>query len=92
MREYEVTVIFQNDDESFKKGLEAVKSNITAIQGEIKKEDDLKSREFAYPIKKETRGHYYYMEMNADPAKIIELEKSFKLTQEVLKYLFVKKD
>ncbi|MBI9101373.1 MAG: 30S ribosomal protein S6 [Spirochaetales bacterium] len=92
MRNYEAVFIFLPEDESYKSGLEAVKEELKKAEAVISKEDDMGTRELAYPIKKETRAHYYCFYAEIKPEAIIGIEKAVKLNKNVLKYLFVRKD
>lgn len=90
MNKYEVTFIFYSEDERFKKGLDAVKAELEKINAVIQKEEDLGNRELAYLISKESRAHYIYFELEADPLKIEGITKNFNLNVDILKYIFIK--
>ncbi|MCH3908622.1 MAG: 30S ribosomal protein S6 [Sphaerochaeta sp.] len=91
MRNYEFTVIFDGEDEKSKKGLEAVAEMFKNANVTITKQDDMGIRQFAYPIKKQDKGHYVYYELQAEPTSMDEFEKELQLNPNVLKYLFVNK-
>lgn len=91
MNKYEATFILYSEDERFKKGLESVKAELSKIGAKIQKEEDLGIRELAYLIKKESRGHYIYFELEADPAGVGSIDKNLNLNIDLLKYLFVRK-
>lgn len=91
MNAYEATFLFYSEDERFKKGLAFVKSELEKANITIKKEEDLGVRELAYWIKKESRSHYFYFELEADPAVLVGIYKNFNLNIDLLKYLFIKK-
>lgn len=90
MRKYEFVSIFKTKEDNYGKGLEAVKALLTEAGAEILKEEDMKDRQLAYPIKKEDRGHYHFFLINLDGSKIAEIEESLKLREELLKHLFVR--
>ncbi len=92
MRKYEFTVIFDANEEVTAKGLELILAEFKAAQVEIAKQDDMGIRNLAYPIQKHDKGHYFYLEINADPSVINNFNNSFKLMNPVLKFLFVLKD
>ncbi|MDY3939682.1 MAG: 30S ribosomal protein S6 [Spirochaetia bacterium] len=92
MNAYEVTFLFSQNEESFKAGLQKVKDEFTKAGATITKEDDLGIRTTAYPVKKQTKAHYYYFEMTANPASILPMEKIFNISGDILKYLFVRKE
>ena len=92
MRKYELVFVFKDDEEAYKQGKELVTAELTRIEAVISKEDDMGSRDLAYIVKKETRGHYYIYFIDADPEKVQSLDRSFRLSREILKYLVVRKD
>ena len=92
MRAYEFTVIFRPEDDAYKNGYEALKKLIEKYGFTISKDDDLGVRDLAYTIKKTDRGHYRYLELDADPDKVVGLDRELKLTQDILKFLFVRKE
>ncbi|MDC7246417.1 MAG: 30S ribosomal protein S6 [Sphaerochaetaceae bacterium] len=92
MRNYELTVIFEANEETTAKGLELVEKELATGQVEITKHDDMGVRNLAYPIKKQDKGHYHYFEIAAEPASINAFSNAFRLMQPVYKFLFVLKD
>ncbi|MFA5571278.1 MAG: 30S ribosomal protein S6 [Sphaerochaetaceae bacterium] len=89
MRNYELTVIFDANEEQTAKGLELVLADFSANQVEIVKQEDMGVRNLAYLIQKHDKGHYFYFDLSADPAVINTFNHSFKLMNPVLKFLFV---
>ena len=47
-------------------------------------------RDLTYEVKKCTRGRFVLFTLKLNPDKIQEIDKSFKITANLLKYLFVK--
>ncbi len=92
MRTYELTVIFKSAEEEFSKGKALVLSELEKNGGAVKSQEDKGIRELAYLINKERRGHYLFFEAEIDPAKVVTLERAFRLSDSVLKFLFVKKE
>jgi len=92
MNIYEATFIFYTDEEKVKNGKELVKKELSQQGAKILKEDDLGERELAYLVKKESRGHYHYFELELEPSAVEVLDKTFKLSSDILKYLFIRKD
>ena len=90
MRQYELTVIFPLEEDQHKAGREQVLADLAAHGVEIEKTDELGDRDLAYSIKKKTRGRYVLFTCKIDPAKLVHLDRSFKLNTNLLKYLFVK--
>ncbi len=58
--------------------------------GEMIKFEDWGKKKLAYEVKKQKRGHYVFFQFKSTPAAIAELERTFKLTDAVIKFLSVK--
>lgn len=92
MRSYEAVFIFRPEEDVYTKGLELMKEELKKAEAVVSKEEDLGVRAFAYPIKKENRGHYHCFYIEGNPESISGLNRTIRLTKEVLKHLFVRKD
>jgi small subunit ribosomal protein S6 len=92
MRTYEITLIFPEREEEYSSGIEFVRNELGKINASIVKEDDMGERALAYPVKKETRGHYACFTAEMEPEKVADLDKSFKLNNSIIKFLFIKKE
>ena len=91
MRHYEVACVFQAEDEAFNRGKEIVKTELTGLGAVITAEEDLGQRTLAFPVKKETRGHYLVFMADMDPAKAKLIEEALKLKTQLLKVMVVNK-
>ncbi|MDR1248319.1 MAG: 30S ribosomal protein S6 [Treponema sp.] len=89
MRQYELTVILPLEEDLSKAGRDQLIADLTAQGAEIEKTDEVGDRDLAYEIKKRRRGRYVLFTLKLDPAKIIVLDRNFKLNANLLKYLFV---
>lgn len=89
MRNYEVVFIVNPDlDETALNGLiERVKSWITAAGGIVEKVDLWGKRRLAYAIRKQREGQYVFVQANMAPEHAIELERSLRLLEPVLRFL-----
>ena len=92
MRRYELTVIFPLEEDQHKAGREQLLTDLAANGAEIEKTDEIGDRALAYEVKKRNRGRYVLLVIKADPAKIANLDRIFKLNANLLKYLFVRID
>jgi len=90
MRRYELTVIFPLEEDQHKAGREQLLADLAANGAEIEKTDEIGDRDLAYEVKKRKRGKYVLFLFKVDPAKIINLDRIFKLNANPLKYLFVR--
>ena len=89
MRQYELMVIFPLEEDQHKAGRELLLSDLGNNGAEIEKTDELGDRDLAYEIKKRTRGKYVVFTIKADPAKIANMDRIFKLNANLIKYIFV---
>jgi small subunit ribosomal protein S6 len=89
MRLYELVVIFPLEEDQHKAGREQLLTDLGNNGAEIEKTDEIGDRDLAYEIKKRKRGKYVLFTIKADPAKIVILDRIFKLNANLLKYLFV---
>jgi small subunit ribosomal protein S6 len=62
---------------------------INSLGGIIKKETAGEKRKLAYPIKKQSVGFYVTLEMELEPEKLIELEKTLRMDKDILRYLII---
>ena len=90
MRKYELMSIFPLDEEKSSQGKEAVRKVLTSFGADIEKEELCGDRDLAYEVAKQRRGRFILFTLKINPDKISEVEKEFKITQNLLKYLFVK--
>lgn len=58
--------------------------------GEMLKFEDWGKKKLAYEIKKQKRGHYVFFQFKAAPAAVAELERTYKMTDSVIKFITVK--
>jgi small subunit ribosomal protein S6 len=90
MRQYELTVIYPLEEDQNKAGREQVLADLTSQGAEIVKTDENGDRDLAYPIKKRTRGRYVLYTLNMEPTKLAALDRTFRLNQNLIKFLFVR--
>lgn len=55
--------------------------------GEVKKREYWGLRNLAYRMRKNRKGHYVLMNLDAPPAAIAELERTMRINEDVLRYL-----
>lgn len=96
MRDYEVTIIIQPQLE------ESERNSLIEQIGELLvpgAEEEAKPtvnewglRRMAYPIQKFTDGYYVLYEGMLDPGRLSEIERSMQYTEDVLRYMIVRKE
>jgi small subunit ribosomal protein S6 len=89
MRNYELVVIFPLEEDQHKAGREKLLTDLGGNGVEIEKTEEIGDRDLAYEVKKRKRGKYVLFTIRSDPAKIVILDRIFKLNTNLLKYLFV---
>ena len=93
MNTYEAVVILTTklSDED-KEAVKTKISDLVAANGEVISVDDWKTKKLAYEIKKNVEGIYMLINFEANPALIKELERVYRITDEVLKFITVRKE
>jgi len=94
MRRYESVVILNPDmpDDDIQGFTDRFSNLIKTNGGEIIKIEDWGFKKLAYLVEKKDKGRYILFDFVGMPALILELERQFKITEDVLKYLSVKLD
>ncbi len=67
-------------------------SIIDAQGGKVTKRENWGLRNLAYKIKKNRKGHYVLLNIDAPPAAILEMERNMRIHEDVLRYLTVRVD
>lgn len=92
MNKYEsIIIINPNVDEA---GLKAVQDKFTGLineNGKVEEVIDMGKRKLAYEIKKMKEAYYVEIDFEAKPEFITELERNYRITDEILKFIVVKK-
>ncbi len=94
MNKYEIMFIVKNtvDKSLVKKSVDALKSVVTDMKGEIIQFKELGQKALAYPIKKEISGFYYLLVCKADPATIAEFDRKAGIDENLLRHLTIRLD
>ncbi len=93
MNKYEsVIIINPNVDEAGVKALEEKFTGLINENGKVEKVDNMGKRKLAYEIKKCTEGTYLVFYFEAKPDSIKELERVYRITDEIMKFIVVRKE
>ena len=93
MNKYEsVIIINPNVDEAGVKALEDKFTGLINENGKVEKVDSMGKRKLAYEIKKFAEGTYLVFYFESKPEAIAELERVYRITDDVLKFIVVKKE
>ena len=58
--------------------------------GKINKTEDWGLRSLAFRIKKNRKGHYVLIESEASPEAVLEVERTLRLNEDVLRYMTIR--
>jgi small subunit ribosomal protein S6 len=72
--------------------VEEVTALVKELGGEVKKTEYWGLKNLAFRIKKNRKGHYAHLGLQAPPQAIAEIERRLKINEDVLRYLTVKVD
>ncbi len=93
MNKYEtVFIINPNIEDAGVKTLIEKFSNLINSEGKVEEVQELGKKRLAYEIKKHREGNYVAIDFEAKPELIKELERIYRITDEVIKFIVVKKD
>ena len=92
MNKYEsIFIVNPNVEEE---GLKALEDKFTALinsDGKVESVENMGKKKLAYEVKKNQEGTYMLINFEANPDLIKELERVYRITDEVIKFIVVKK-
>jgi small subunit ribosomal protein S6 len=93
-RAYEAMVILNPNvgEEALTAATQRVADQIAARGGQVEKVDTWGRRRLYYPIKHLRDGQYVVYAFNAEPAAVRELEASWRIQEDVLRHLVVRRE
>ena len=93
MNKYEsVIIINPNVDEA---GLKALQEKFTGLineNGKVEDVVDMGKRKLAYEIKKNKEAYYMQINFESKPEAITELERIYRITDSVMKFITIRKE
>ena len=94
MRNYENLVIVKPTftAEEIQASIKAIEEVITSNGGEIAATSPMGMRKLAYPIDKNERGYYHVVYYSIAPAAISEIERRFRINEDLLRFVTIKYD
>ena len=92
MNKYEsVVIINPNVEETALKALIERFQTLINTDGKVEQVNELGKKKLAYEVKKNKEGYYVVYDFEANPSLIAELERNYRITDEVIKFIVVKK-
>ena len=93
MNKYEtIFIINPNVEDTGVKALIEKFSTLINSDGKVGTVEELGKKKLAYEIKKHKEGNYVVINFEANPERIKELERIYRITDEVIKFIVVRKD
>ena len=91
MNKYEsVIIISQEVTEEAIKALIARFTDLINNDGKVESVQEMGRRKLAYEIGKNTEGYYVVFNFEAQPALIAELERNYRITDEIIKFITIR--
>jgi small subunit ribosomal protein S6 len=91
---YECVLIARNDvtQQQVDTIADGISGQLEAEGGEIKKREYWGLRSLAYRIKKNRKGHYMLLGLDAKPAFVTEMERQLRLNEDILRFMTIHVD
>lgn len=93
MNKYEsVIIVNPNVDEAGLKALEEKFTGLINENGKVESVENMGKKRLAYEIKKFKEGTYMLFNFEATPDSIKELERVYRITDDIIKFIVVRKE
>ena len=93
MNKYEsIIIVNPNVDEAGIKALEDKFTGLINEHGKVESVENMGKKKLAYEIKKFTEATYMLFNFEAEPASIAELERVYRITDDIIKFIVVRKE
>lgn len=93
MNKYETVILISNKitDEQRKNIVDKIK-NLISSNGNVIETNDMGEKKLAYEVRKHTQAFYYIINFESNPEFIAELERIYRINDEILKFIVVRQD
>jgi small subunit ribosomal protein S6 len=93
MNKYEsIIIVNPNVDEAGLKALEEKFTGLINENGKVESVENMGKKKLAYEINKHKEAIYILFNFEAKPDSIAELERVYRITDEIIKFIVVKKE
>lgn len=94
MNKYESVIIINPslDEQGIKDVITKFTDLINNNNGKVENVDEMGKRKLAYEIKKQSEGYYVVYTFEADPEFIKELERIYRITDSIMKFITIRKE
>ena len=89
---YECVLIARNDvtQQQVEAVADAIATQLDAEGGSVQKREYWGLRSLAYRIKKNRKGHYMLLGLDAKPASITEMERQLRINEDILRFMTIR--
>ena len=94
MNKYELALVVNAkiEDDVRTATVEKAKEYITRFGGTVTEVDDWGKKRLAYEIQKNSEGYYVIITFEANPDFITELERIYRITDDIMKFITIRKE
>ena len=94
MNKYESVIIINPslDEQGIKDVITKFTDLIKNNNGKVENVDEMGKRKLAYEIKKQSEGYYVVYTFEANPEFIKELERIYRITDSIMKFITIRKE
>ena len=94
MNKYESVIIINPslDEQGIKDVITKFTDLINNNNGKVENVDEMGKRKLAYEIKKQSEGYYVVYTFEANPEFIAELERIYRITDSIMKFITIRKE
>ena len=94
LNKYETIYIIKPEveEQGIKELVEKFNTLIETEGGKVSETQEWGLKRLAYPIQKKEQGYYVLVNFEANPESIVELERVYKITDSVMKFITIRKD
>ena len=89
---YECVLIARNDvtQQQVESVVDSIATQLDSEGGAVRKREYWGLRSLAYRIKKNRKGHYMLLGMDAKPASITEMERQLRINEDILRFMTIR--
>ena len=80
------------EEEAVSTATERVRTYVTSRGGEVRTLEPWGRRRLAYPIERYHEGNYHLAHFTLDPEQALELDRSLKLNEQVIRHMIIRLD
>ena len=93
MNKYETVILISNQiTEEQRKNIITKITSLISKNGTITSKEELGEKKLAYEVRKHTHAFYYIINFESEASFIYELERNYRIIDEILKFIVVRQD